>query len=438
MTRRVVIAGAGGRDFHDFNVVFRDDPDSDVVAFTATQIPGIDDRMYPPSLSGRRYPHGIPIRPESELPQLIAQYDVDEVVFAYSDVSHEHVMHLASTVLAAGADFRLLSPRRTMLDSPVPVVAVVATRTGAGKSPTSRKVAALLKEAGLRVSLVRHPMPYGELAAMSVQRFASMAEIDAANPTIEEREEYEEPVRQGIVVYAGVDYAAILDAAAAGSDVIVWDGGNNDTAFFRPDLTICVTDPLRPGDGPRFHPGETNLSMADVVLVNKVDSAARDALAAVLSDIEAANPDAVVVLDDGPELAGRRVLVVEDGPTITHGGMGYGAGTVAALAHRAGSLVDPRPWAVGTIADTLAAHPHIRAALPAMGYGPAQIEELGETVRAVECDVVVLGTPIDLTRLVDLGHPSRHARYSVVEHGRPDLGDVLAPHVERWTREKRP
>lgn len=438
-TRRVVIAGAGGRDFHDFNTVFRGDPGSRVVAFTATQIPGIDNRVYPAELAGPQYPDGIPIRPEREIEQLISDEAVDEVVFSYSDVSHGQVMHLASLVLAAGAGFRLLAPRETMLASPVPVVAVVATRTGAGKSPTSRRIGRLLLDAGLRVALVRHPMPYGDLSAMRVQRFESLDDIDAASPSIEEREEYEEPVRQGMVMFAGVDYQAILDAASAEADVIVWDGGNNDTPFFDPTLTLCVLDPLRPEDGLRFHPGETNLTMADVVVVNKIDTASSAAVEAVLADVRSANPEAVVVqaespveLDAGPDLTGKRVLVIEDGPTVTHGGMGYGAGTVAARAAGAGTIVDPRPWAVGSIAATLEAYPHLGSVLPAMGYGDAQIAELGQTVRAVECDVVVTGTPMDLARLIEFGHPTRHARYRVQEVGHPDLADVLRPWVERW------
>lgn len=437
--RRVVIAGAGGRDFHDFNCVFRDDASVEVVSFTATQIPGIDDRVYPAALAGSLYPAGIPIRPEGHLEEIIADESVDEVVFSYSDVSHEHVMHLASRVLAAGAGFRLLPPRLTMLPSPVPVVAVVATRTGAGKSPTSRRIGRLLVDAGLRVALVRHPMPYGDLSAMRVQRFETLADIDASDPTIEEREEYEEPVRQGMLVFAGVDYAAIRDAAAAEADVIVWDGGNNDTPFLDPTLTVCVLDPLRPADGRRFHPGETNLVMADVLVVNKIDAASAAAVDTVLGDAAAVNPDARVIrarspvtLDPGPDLAGARVLVIEDGPTVTHGGMGFGAGTVAARAAGVETIVDPRPWAVGSIAETFERHRHLGPVLPAMGYGESQIAELSETVRAVDCDVVVTGTPMDLSRLIELGHPSRHARYRVAEVGRPDFAEVLAPWIERW------
>lgn len=439
MNSRIVIAGAGGRDFHDFNVVFRDDPTTTVVAFTATQIPGIDDRRYPAELAGPRYPEGIPIRPQSELVDIIAAEAVDDVVFSYSDVSHNDVMHLASKVLAAGANFRLLSPDTTMLSSPRPVVAVVATRTGAGKSPTTRRVGRILTDAGLRVALIRHPMPYGDLSAMRVQRFATVEDIDAAAPTVEEREEYEEPVRQGMVMFAGVDYAAIVEAAAAEADVLVWDGGNNDTSFVEPTLTICVLDALRPHDGLVFHPGETNLRTADVVLINKVDAASPDVVDAIMVDLGVVNPGAVVIeaaspvtLDPGPDLAGRRVLVIEDGPTVTHGGMAYGAGTVAAREAGAGTIVDPRPFAVGSIAAIYERYPHIGHVLPAMGYGEEQVAELSETVRAAECDVVVTGTPIDLSRLIELGHPSRHARYTVRELSDTTLTDVLEPWITSW------
>jgi predicted GTPase len=437
--RRVVIVGAGGRDFHDFNMVFRSDDSVRVVAFTAAQIPGIDDRRYPAELAGPGYPDGIPIRPESELVDLVRTERADEVVFAYSDVSHVQVMHLASQVLAAGASFRLLSPRETMASSPRPVVAVVATRTGAGKSPTSRRVGQILRDAGLRVALIRHPMPYGDLIAMRVQRFASMDDIDAASPTIEEREEYEEPVRQGMVVFAGVDYPAIVAAASEEADVLVWDGGNNDTPLIEPTVTICVLDPLRPHDGRLYHPGEVNLVSADVVLVNKIDAADDASVGAVIADAHLVNPDAVVVraaspvtLGPGPDLVGRRVLVVEDGPTLTHGGMAYGAGTVAARQAGVGEIVDPRPWAVGSIADTFDRFPHLGAVLPAMGYSSTQMDELSRTVRAAECDVVVTGTPIDLGRIVELGHPARHARYAVAELGAPTLGDALRPWITRW------
>jgi predicted GTPase len=440
--RRVVVMGAGGRDFHDFNVALRDDPARVVVAFTAAQIPGIADRTYPASLAGSRYPDGIPIVDEATLAELIARERVDEVVFAYSDLAHDEVMHRASIALAAGADFRLLRPAATMLPSPKPVIAVCATRTGAGKSQTSRRVARLLVESGVRAVLVRHPMPYGDLEAMRLQRFASMADIDAAHPTIEEREEYELPVRQGFVMYAGVDYAAILERAAAEADVIVWDGGNNDLPFFVPDLLVVVTDALRPGDERDSFPGEVNLRMADVVVVNKVDAAEPGAVASVLANVAALSPRATVVqaaspvsLEPGPDLRGRRVLVVEDGPTITHGGLPFGAGTVAARAEGAGELVDPRPWAVGSIAETFARYPHIGPVLPAMGYSDRQLDDLARTIRAVDCDVVVTGTPIDLGRLVDLEHPVRHATYELRELGSPDLDDVVSSFLASIARD---
>ena len=432
--KNVVILGAGGRDFHDFNVAFRNDPESRVVAFTATQIPGIDHRTYPPALAGPLYPEGIPIVPERELAGVIADHAVDEVVFAYSDVSHDEVMHRASLALAAGADFRLLGPRATMLESMNPVVAVTAVRTGSGKSQTSRKIGRILIDAGLRVALVRHPMPYGDLEAMRVQRFASLADVDASHPTIEEREEYEGPVELGMVVFAGVDYAAVLAQAEAESDVILWDGGNNDLPFFRPDLHIVVVDPLRAGHELHYHPGETNLRLADVVVVNKLDSACPAALDRVLADVAAANPGAKIVraaspvtLDDGPPIAGRCVLCVEDGPTITHGGMPFGAATVAAEREGARLRVDPRATAVGSIARVYEDYPHIGAVLPAMGYGDEQLAELEATINATDCDVVVTGTPIDLGRLIESRHPIRHVRYELEEIGSPTLADVVAP-----------
>jgi predicted GTPase len=439
--RKVLIMGAGGRDFHVFNVVFRHDPHVEVVAFTAAQIPGIDHRVYPPSLAGPRYPLGIQIRPEPELADIAVYEGVDEVVLAYSDLSHVEVMHKASLALALGADFRLLGPKATMLRSSKPVVAVCAARTGAGKSQTTRQVARLVRGAGLRVALVRHPMPYGDLEAMRAQRFASLADIDAASPTVEEREEYEPAVREGMVVFAGVDYAEILAMAESEADVIVWDGGNNDFPFFAPDLLIAVVDPLRPGHELTYHPGETVVRMADVVVVNKVDVAGEAQVAEVLANVASVNPRATVVraaspveLDPGPPLAGARVLVVEDGPTVTHGGMPFGAGTVAARAAGAAELVDPRPWAVGSIAETYARYPDIGPVLPAMGYSERQLGELEATIRAVPCDVVVTGTPVDLARLVDAGHPVRRARYAYADAGSPTLADVLGPAIARWAR----
>ena len=434
--RRTIILGAAGRDFHVFNTVFRDDPDSEVVAFTATQIPGVDERIYPASLAGPRYPEGIPVRPERELEELVAHHGATEVIHAYSDLSHLEVMHTASRVLATGADLRLVGPNASMLISNVPVVAVCAVRTGCGKSQTSRRIGRLLLDAGLRTVLIRHPMPYGDLERMRVQRFETLDDIDAADPTIEEREEYEAPVAMGMVVYAGVDYAEILAQAEAEADVIIWDGGNNDLAFIRPDLMVTVTDPLRPGHELRYHPGETNLRMADVVVINKVDSAEVADIAQVAANVAALNPTARLVqarspitLDDPSSLAGSRVLVVEDGPTITHGGMPFGAGTVAARAAGAGELVDPRPWAVGSIAATYAAYPDIGPVLPAMGYGQQQMADLAATLRAAECDVVVIGTPIDLTRLLDVGHPTRRATYELEEVGEPSLRSVLVDHL---------
>ena len=437
--RQVVIMGAGGRDFHNFNTVFRDDPAQRVVAFTAAQIPGIDDRTYPASLAGPLYPDGIPIVAESELEGLLAREQVDDVVLAYSDLSHAAVMHIASRVLSAGSDFRLIGSRATMLDSSKPVVAVCAVRTGCGKSQTSRRIGQLLKAQGLKVALVRHPMPYGDLERMRVQRFETLADIDRSEPTIEEREEYEAPVRAGLVMYAGVDYQAILRSAEAEADVIVWDGGNNDMPFFAPDLMITVVDPLRPGHETLYHPGEVNLRMADVVVVNKVDSASAEDVGRVVAAVEEVNPEAVVVkaaspvtLQPGPSLTNARVLVVDDGPTITHGGMPFGAGAVAARQAGATKFVDPRPDAVGSIRDTFAAYPSIGEVLPAMGYGESQLRELESTIQAAACDVVVSGTPIDLGRLIDAGHPLRRATYELLEVGRPTLEDVLEPQLRKW------
>ena len=436
--KNVIIMGGGGRDFHNFNVVYRDDPDVDVVAFTATQIPGIDQRRYPRSLAGELYPAGIPVYPEDQLPELIRELRVDEVVFAYSDVSHETVMHKASIVLAAGADFRLLGPTATMLESTKPVIAVGAVRTGAGKSQTSRYIGQILLDRGIRVALVRHPMPYGDLEAMRVQRFATQVDIDMSEPTIEEREEYERPVEQGMVMYAGVDYGEILEQAQEEADVVIWDGGNNDFPFFRPDLFVVVVDPLRAGHELRYHPGETNLRMADVVVVNKIDSAEPEQVARVLADIEVLNPDAAVVRAESPVeigdplmFAGKTVLVVDDGSTITHGEMAFGAGTVAARYAGASEIIDPRPWAVGSIAEVYERFPHIGHVLPAMGYGDEQLRELEETINAIPCDVVVTGTPIDLGRLIDSRHPILHATYSLREIGEPTLEELLEPVLHR-------
>jgi predicted GTPase len=435
---KVIVMGAGGRDFHVFDTVFRDDDRAEVVAFTAAQIPGIDERRYPASMAGERYPDGIPIRPEAELVELIRGHDVDEVVLAYSDLAHVDVMHKASLAMAAGADFRLVGPKASMLRSSTPVVAICAVRTGCGKSQTTRRVAQLLIDEGLKPVLVRHPMPYGDLERMRVQRFATLDDIDAAEATVEEREEYETPVRMGMVMYAGVDYEAILRAAEAEADVVIWDGGNNDFPFYVPDLLITVVDPLRPGHELAYHPGEVNLRLADVVLVNKVDRADPAAVDSVLANVAAVNPAATVVqaespvtLLEGPSLAGARVLVVEDGPTVTHGGMPYGAGTVAAEQAGAEVLVDPRPHAVGSIRDVYAASPHLGPVLPAMGYGADQLAELEATIEATPCDVVVAGTPVDLAGLVSVSHPIRRVSYELRELGEPTLADVLAPLVRR-------
>jgi predicted GTPase len=442
--RRVVILGAGGRDFHNFNMVYRDDPTTEVVAFTAAQIPGIDHRVYPVSLAGSRYPEGIRIRPEADLPAILREDQVDEVVLAYSDLSYDDVMHKASIALAAGADFGLLGPEATMLHASKPVVAVCGVRTGVGKSQTSRRVGRILLDEGLRVALVRHPMPYGDLERMRVQRFASLEDIDASHPTVEEREEYEEPVRLGMIVYAGVDYHDVLRQAEGDADVIIWDGGNNDFSFFAPDLLITVTDALRPGHECTYYPGEANARMADVIVVNKVDSADGDAVAEVVANVQRLNPRAVVVraaspvtLEPGPSLVGARVLVVEDGPTITHGGMPFGAGMVAARQAGAIAFVDPRPYAAGSIAETFATYPHIGPVLPAMGYGDEQLADLADTIRATPCDVVVAGTPIDLGHAVDAGHPIRRATYELRELETPTLATILAPHARRWSEARR-
>ena len=428
--------GAAGRDFHDYNVACRDDPGVTVVAFTAAQIPGIADRHYPSELAGLGYPQGIPIRPEADLEAIIREERVDTVVFAYSDVSHEAVMHAASRVLAAGADFELLGPHRTMLRSRRPVLAVGATRTGSGKSQTSRYLAAMLAERGLTPVVVRHPMPYGDLAAQAVQRYASHADLDRYDTTIEEREEYEPHLDAGHVVYAGVDYEAILHQAELEADVILWDGGNNDFPFYRPDLFVVVADPLRPGDERRYHPGETNVRMADVVIINKIDSAEPEAVEAVRRSVSEVNPHAQVLLARselalvGPPIQGKHVVVVEDGPTLTHGGMPYGAGVVAARRFGAGRLVDPRSSAVGTIRDVLDRYPSLEPLVPAMGYGAAQIEDLERTLNATDADLVLSATPIDLTRVMKLEKPITRVRYELVEsEGRP-LAEIIEPIVQ--------
>jgi predicted GTPase len=434
MPRRVLIMGAAGRDFHNFNVAYRDSADHEVVAFTATQIPFIDDRIYPPVLAGPRYPGGIPIHPESDLDQLITGLAVDDVVFGYSDVSYPYVMHKASQVLAAGASFVLLGPHDTMIGSRVPVVAVCAVRTGSGKSQTARRVTSALRAAGRTPVVVRHPMPYGDLAAQRVQRFATYDDLAAADVTVEEREEYEPHLSEGTVVYAGVDYQAILDQAQAECDVLVWDGGNNDYPFYRPDLWITVADPLRAGHESAYHPGEVNVRAADVLVVNKIDSASAAQLAELDAAISRLNPAAtvlrarsVVTADDPTLLAGRRVLVIEDGPTLTHGGMAYGAGVVAARRGGAAEVVDPRGLATGSIREIYQAY-DIGPVLPAMGYRPAQLHELEQMINAADVDVVVIATPVDLGRLISIGKPSVRVRYDLVEaEGSVTVDDILKP-----------
>jgi len=417
MPRRIVIMGAAGRDFHNFNVVYRDDPGIEVVAFTATQIPGIAGRRYPPVLAGDRYPQGIPILPEDELDQIILRFEVEEVVFAYSDVSHETVMHAASRVIAAGADFTLLGPNHTALPSRKPVISVCAVRTGSGKSQTTRYLAGILRGMGQRVAVIRHPMPYGDLELQRVQRFETFADLATERTTIEEREEYEPHIAAGHVVFAGVDYGAILERAEAEADVILWDGGNNDLPFYRPNLHFVVADPLRAGDELRYHPGEANLRMADAIVINKVDSASPEQLETLRANIAAVNPRAIVLparseLKTDGDLAGRRVAVVEDGPTLTHGGMTYGAGIVAA--RREGAIpVDPRPYAVGSIADVLAKYPALEALVPAMGYSDEQVAELRATLDAIPADAVLAATPIDLGRVMELAKPVVRVRYDL-------------------------
>jgi predicted GTPase len=434
--KRVLIAGAAGRDFHNFNLVYRGRQEYEVVAFTATQIPNIDGRLYPTELAGDLYPKGIPIHPEHALAALIHDQRIDEVIFAYSDVTHEHVMHIASQALAAGAGFRLLSPHDTMLTSSKPVVAVCAVRTGSGKSQTTRHIAALLRESGKRVAVLRHPMPYGDLTKQVVQRFERYEDLEAADATIEEREEYEPHLAEGNLVFAGIDYAAILDQAEKEADVILWDGGNNDTPFIKPNVHVVVVDPHRPGHELRYHPGETNLRMAHVCVVNKVDSADQEGIDAVLDSIRTHNPAAQVVLaaspyvveGDAKEISGKRVLAIEDGPTMTHGEMTYGAAVLAAKANGAAELVDPRPCAVGSIAATLEEYPHVGALLPAMGYGKKQREDLRETITRCDPDLVLIGTPIDLRRLIDFDRPAMRVTYRLQEVGEPTLADVLARH----------
>jgi predicted GTPase len=430
--KKVIIMGAAGRDFHNFNTYFRDNPGYRVVAFTATQIPDIEGRKYPAALAGKLYPKGIPIEAESELDKLIAAYKVDDVHLAYSDLPYQYVMNKAAQVQAAGANFMLLGPAATMIKSRKPVVSVCAVRTGSGKSQTSRKVATILKEKGRRVAAIRHPMPYGDLVKQKVQRFATYADLDKHECTIEEREEYEPHIDRGIIVYAGVDYGAILRQAEKEADVILWDGGNNDFPFYRSDLEIVVADPHRAGHELSYYPGETNFRRAKVIVINKMDTATPEGIATVLASARKVNPKATIIransptiVKDGGRITGKRVLVIEDGPTLTHGGMKYGAGIVAAKKYGAAAIIDPRPFAVGSIKKTFEKYNHLDDVLPAMGYGDKQTRELAKTIEAIDCDLVVSATPIDITRVIKVSKPILRVGYELEEIGTPTLKDVL-------------
>ena len=439
MRRKLIVIGAAGRDFHNFNTRYRDDETTEVVAFTAAQIPGIEGRRYPVELAGPLYPDGIPIFSEDELPRLIGELDVDECAFSYSDISYAHVMRVSAIVMAAGASFTLLGPSDTQIRSTKPVVAVCAVRTGAGKSQTARRVVEVLMSKGLKVVAIRHPMPYGNLAAQKVQRFAELADLEKHDCTIEEMEEYEPHIVRGNVIYAGNDYEAIVRAAENdpdGCDVIVWDGGNNDVSFYETDLLITVVDPHRPGHELAYYPGEVNFRRANVIVMNKMDSAGREGIDEVKANIAEHNPTATVieaasppVLEDPDIVRGKRVLVVEDGPTLTHGGMKIGAGVVAAMQHGAAAFVDPRPYLVGSLVETFEKYPDIGTVLPAMGYGADQIKDLQETINATDCDVVVIGTPIDLTRVLEIEKPHTRVTYDLDEIGHPDMDDVLTGFV---------
>ncbi len=430
--RRVIIMGAAGRDFHNFNVFFRDNENYEVVAFTATQIPDIEGRKYPPELAGKLYPDGIPIYPEEELEDLIKKYDVDIVVFAYSDVSHEYVMHRASRAIAAGADFWLMGGEPTMIKSEKPVIAVCAVRTGCGKSQTTRRVSEILKDMGYKIAVIRHPMPYGNLVEQAVQRFATYEDLDRYNCTIEEREEYEPHIDRGNIVFAGVDYEAILREAEKEADIILWDGGNNDLPFYKPDLMIVVADPHRPGHELSYHPGESNLRLADVVVINKIDTAYPENIETVRNNIAKVNPKAEVVdaaspvfVENGEEIRGKKVLVIEDGPTLTHGGMSYGAGYVAAKKYGAGEFVDPKPYAVGTIKETFAKYPQAQYVLPAVGYSEQQLADLEATINSTPAELVIVATPINLGRVLKLNKPYVRVRYELQEIGHPTLDDII-------------
>lgn len=430
--KRVLIMGAAGRDFHNFNVYYRDNPEYDVVAFTATQIPDIDGRKYPFELAGKLYPGGVPILSESDLIKIIKEKRVDEVVFAYSDVSHNYVMDKACAVIAAGADFRLIGAERSMIKSSKPVIAICAVRTGCGKSQTTRKVAQILREMGKRVTVIRHPMPYGDLNKQRVQRFASLEDMDRYECTIEEREEYEPHIAAGTVVYAGVDYRDILREAEKESDIIIWDGGNNDLPFYVPDLEIVVVDPHRPGHELLYYPGEANLYRADVVVINKVDSTTHENIEIVENNIKMKNSKATIIHADSPilvdnpeDIKGKRVLVVEDGPTLTHGEMKYGAGIVAARQYGAHEIIDPRPYAAGSIKKTFEKYPHIGTLLPAMGYSKTQMKELEKTINDTPCDLVVVATPIDLGRLLKINKPYKRVRYELQEKEAQGLRHIV-------------
>ncbi|MDD4307903.1 MAG: cyclic 2,3-diphosphoglycerate synthase [Thermoplasmata archaeon] len=432
--KKVLIMGAAGRDFHNFNVIYRDNKDYDVVAFTAAQIPDIEGRTYPPSLAGKLYPKGIPIYSENDLTKLIEKHKVQEVIFSYSDVPYPVLMNKAAIVNAHGADFILLDATRTMIKSKVPIIAICAVRTGCGKSQTTRKVIDILKAKGRKVVAIRHPMPYGDLEKQKVQRFAEYKDLDFHKCTIEEREEYEPHIDNGIVVYAGVDYGAILKEAEKEADIIIWDGGNNDTPFYKPDLHITIVDPHRPGHELAYYPGETNLRMADVVVVNKITTADPDKVDIVLANSKFANPEAIVVkaaspvtIDDKDSIRGKKILIIEDGPTLTHGEMSYGAGMVAAKQYGAGEIVDPLPYIVGEIKKTFEKYPHVKGKkfLPAMGYSDKQIADLKATIDATPCDIVLAGTPIDLNRVLTVNKPIVRVYYELEEISKPDLKDVL-------------
>ena len=431
--QRIIIMGAAGRDFHNFNVYFRENTAYDVVGFTATQIPNIEGRLYPGSIAGDLYPDGIPIFPEDDLVPLLDEHSIDQVIFAYSDISHEYVMHLASRVIAAGVDFRLMGTHNTQVKSVKPVVSICAARTGSGKSQTSRYVAETLIDHGYKVAAIRHPMPYGDLAKQAVQRFATYDDLDLHECTIEEREEYEPYIDRGMIVYAGVDYEKILRQAEAEVDIILWDGGNNDLPFYVSDLQIVVVDPHRPGHELKYHPGEANVIAADVIVINKIDTAEEESIAAVRENVAGLNPGATVIeaaspihLEDGQSIEGKRVLVVEDGPTLTHGGMAFGAGWIAAERFGAKEIVDPRPFAVGSIREVYIKYPSTGKVLPAMGYGDAQIGELEETINASDVDLVIIGTPIDLGRILKIDKPTVRVRYDLESTGDPTLKDVIA------------